>query len=198
MPIVSIRSTRAEPRRYARVYVPRTTLITAWEFLRSNGERYLEQLCFLAGRVVLNGTDVEAQVTSCVLPLTTASCRYVTLTTYAQTAVILDSLEARRELPIMSLHTHGDGGYGGCGPRHSVIDDHGVALTPEDGIFSGVVSYYALGSPFDFLDQTTFYEQVDGEWVRLSREEREKRVIVHNDSVRIVPSLPVDTADPPT
>jgi hypothetical protein len=87
----------------------------------------------------------------------------------------------------MSLHTHSNGGWGGNGPEHSVIDDHGVALTPEDGLFSGVVPYFAQGSPFGFVSQTSVYERLDGRWVRLSKEAKQKRIVVHNDTLRIVP-----------
>ena len=73
------------------------------------------------------------------------------------------------------------------GPQHSLIDDHGVALTPEDGLFSGVVPYFAQGSPFQFVGQTSVYERVNGQWVRLSNESKEERIVVHDDTLRIVP-----------
>jgi hypothetical protein len=192
VPITRIEAVPAPRRRFGRLFVPRGTLISAWEFLRANGQRGLEQLCFLAGRVVEDvdgplGGGPSAQVTSCVLPLTAATAGYVTLSSHEQTALILDALEQRGEQPLVSLHTHGDGGWNGCGPEHSEIDDHGVALTPEEGLFSGVVPWYAAGSPFDFVRQTTLYERIGGEWLVLSRDEVARRVVVHDDTIRIVP-----------
>ncbi len=188
MGILSVESGREAQLRYTRLFVPCAILVTAWEFLRHNGDLGMEQLCFLAGRAVQDGEGIAAQVTSCVLPLTGASASYVTLTSHAQTALILDELEARAELPLVSLHTHGDGGAAGCGPEHSEIDDHGVALTPEDGLFSGVVPYFAHGSPFDFVRQTTLYERVDGSWLRLGEDEKHARIILHNHTLRMVPT----------
>ncbi len=188
MGVLSVESRREAQRRYARLFVPTATLITAWEFLRHNGDLGMEQLCFLAGRPVCNGGEIAAQVTSCVLPLTGASAGYVCVSSHAQTALILDELEARGEVPLVSLHTHGDGGAAGCGPEHSEIDDHGVALTPEDGLFSGVVPYFAHGSPFDFVRQTTLYERVDGRWLRLSVGVKRARIVLHNPPVRMVPA----------
>ena len=49
------------------------------------------------------------------LPLTFARPGYVTLPSHAQTALILDALERRREVPLATLHTHGDGGRHGAG-----------------------------------------------------------------------------------
>jgi hypothetical protein len=167
--------------RYQRVYIPLGTLVTAWEFLRANGTRGREQLCFLAGRVVEGASGAAAQVTCCVLPLTVANDGYVTLTSHAQAARILDELEARDEVPIFSLHTHGDGA-----PAHSEIDDRGVALGPEDGVFSGVIPHYALGSPFEFPRRAAVYERVGGVWRRLAAEERDARVVVHGDTLRFV------------
>ena len=186
MPVLTSTAARRAAVRFRRVYVPLGTLVTAWEFLRANGSRGREQLCFLAGRVVDGASGPGAQVTCCVLPLTVASEGYVTLTSHAQTALILDHLEGRDEIPIFSLHTHGDGGAGGCGPEHSEIDDRGVALGPEDGVFSAVIPHYALGSPFGFPHQSTVYERVAGVWQRLSPEERDARVIVHGDTLRFV------------
>ncbi len=191
MPIVHSETTRAPTRYYDRIFIPRATVISAWEFLRSNGARGHEQLCFLAGRVVGDGDSLSAQVTSCVFPLTVSSPGYVTLTSHCQTAVVLDALELRHEVPLMSLHTHGDGGAWGCGPQHSSVDDHGVALTPENGVFSGILPYYAQGSPFDFVRQLSLYERVEGKWERLSDTSKERRLVVHDDVVRIVPSPPV-------
>ena len=88
----------------------------------------------------------------------------------------------------MALHTHPDGGDDGGGPLHSAIDDHGVALTPEDGVFSTVISHYALGSPFRFPYGSTIYERVDGAWRRLETDEVEERVVVHGDTLRLVPA----------
>jgi hypothetical protein len=187
MPILGSETLRGLARRYERLFIPLGILITAWEFLRATGARGHEQLCFLAGRIVEDGAWPSAQVTSCVLPLTASTPGFVTLTSYEQSALLLDELERRCEQPLMSLHTHSDGGWGGNGPQHSVIDDHGVALTPEEGLFSGVVPYFAQGSPFQFVRQTSVYERVDGKWVRLSNEAKEKRIVVHNDTLRIVP-----------
>lgn len=189
MPILESEVSRARSRRYARLYIPRTIVITVWEFLRTSGLEGREQLCFLAGRVVEDGgpSGSGAQVTSCVLPLTFSTAGFVTLTNHAQTSVVLDELERRHEQPLMSLHTHGDGGHAGCGPEHSEIDDHGVALTPEDGLFSGIVPHYALGSPFDFVEHTTVYERQAREWVKLSAESKADRILVYDETVRIVP-----------
>lgn len=187
MPILRSQAVRGRARRFESLFIPRSTVITVWEFLRANGFQGREQLCFLAGRVVEDGALPSAQVTSCVLPLTVATAGFVTLTSHAQTAVVLEALEQRREIPLMSLHTHGDGGVDGCGPSHSEIDDHGVALTPEDGLFSGIVPYFAQGSPFEFVRQTTVYEQLDGKWMRLSDESKQRRIVVHDDTLRIVP-----------
>jgi hypothetical protein len=186
VPVLSSSAARRAAIRYDRVYVPLGTLVTAWEFLRANGGRGQEQLCFLAGRVVIGAAGPAAQVTSCVLPLTVATESYVTLTSHAQTALILDELEARSEIALFSLHTHGDGGVDGCGPEHSDIDDRGVALAPEDGIFSAVIPYFALGSPFTFPHQSSVYERWGGVWRRLDAEERDQRVIVHGDALRFV------------
>jgi hypothetical protein len=122
-----------------------------------------------------------------VLPVTLADAGYVRLTGHAQTALILDALEARGETPLLSLHTHGDGGWGGGGCEHSSIDDAGVALTPEEGVWSGIVPWYARGSPSSFVADASFYERVDGKWLRLPEREKEQRVLVHDDLVRIVP-----------
>ncbi len=189
MPILESKTVRGRAQRYERLYIPLSIVIGSWEFLRATGAKGHEELCFLAGRVIKDGARPSAQVTSCVLPLTASTPGFVTLTSHEQTALLLDELERRHEQPLMSLHTHSDGGWGGCGPQHSVIDDHGVALTPEDGLFSGVVPYYAQGSPFQFVGQTSVYERLNGEWVRLSRECKEKRIVVHDDTVRIVPVL---------
>jgi hypothetical protein len=187
MPILRSETARGPVQRFERVYILRSTLVAAWEFLRETGAKGREQLCFLAGRTVEEGADMSAQVTSCVLPLTASSPGYVTLTSYEQTALVLDALERRREQPLMSLHTHSDGGWGGYGPQHSAIDDRGVALTPEDGLFSGIVPYFAQGSPFHFVRQTSVYERVHGKWERLSNEAKQQRIIVHDDTLRIVP-----------
>jgi hypothetical protein len=190
VPVLSSTAVAVTPARFARVWIPLGTLITAWEFLRANGARGHEQLCFLAGRIVGDGGGIAAQVTSCVLPVTLAKPGYVTLTSHAQTAIILDHLEARSEIPILSIHTHGDGGERGCGPEHSAIDDRGVTLGPEDGVFSAVVPYYALGSPFAFPAETSIYERLDGTWRRLDPTERAARVIVHGDTLRFSPVRP--------
>lgn len=182
------------PRRFARLYVPWSTLITAWQFLAQGGVRAREELCFLAGRIVADTDGAAGQVTSCVLPLTQAEAGFVTLTSHAQTAVILDALERRREVPLMTLHTHGDGGWHGRGCEHSAIDDEGVALTPEDGLLSGIVPCYALGSPFSFVRQTTIYERLEGKWTRLADDDKERRVIVHFDTVRIAPARRTNAA----
>ena len=189
MPILGSKTVRGRAQRYERLYIPLSIVIGSWEFLRATGAKGHEEICFLAGRVVEDGARPSAQVTSCVLPLTASTAGFVTLTSHEQTALLLDELERRHEQPLMSLHTHSNGGRGGYGPQHSVIDDHGVALTPEDGVFSGVVPYYAQGSPFQFVGQTSVYERLNGEWVRLSRECKEKRIVVHDDTVRIVPVL---------
>jgi hypothetical protein len=174
---------RFAPRRLARLYLPWSPLLSAWQFLAQGGAAGQEELCFLAGRLVADPEGVAGQVTSCVLPVTQASAGYVTLCSHAQTALILDALERRREVPLMTLHTHGDGH---C--QHSAIDDGGVALTPEDGLLSGVVPYYALGSPFSFVRQTAIYERVEGKWTRLADGEKERRVLVHDEAVRVVPA----------
>ena len=188
MAILDSQVLRAKVQHHERIYIPRSIVITMWEFLRANGLRGCEQLCFLAGRVMQDDPScgTSAQVTSCVLPLTEASAGYVTLTDHAQTSLVLDELERRDERPLMSIHTHGDGGYAGFGPEHSEIDDHGVSLTPEDGLFSGIVPYYALGSPFDFLQQTSMYERLGGKWVKLSAASKTERIFVHDETVRIV------------
>src|SRR5438093_7142607 len=80
MSIVSAEPRLAAAARYGRLYIPLGTLVTAWEFLRANGNRGREQLCFLAGRAVAREGGPAAQVTSCVLPVTTAAPGYVTLT----------------------------------------------------------------------------------------------------------------------
>jgi len=185
MPIVCADARLAAAPRYGRLFIPLGTLVTVWEFLRLNGSRGREQLAFLAGRAVVDGS---AQVTSCVLPVTSANGGYVTLTSHAQTALILDTLEARRETFLMALHTHPDGGDQRCGPSHSEIDDHGVALTPDDGVFSAVIPHYALGSPFRFPDGSTIYERVDGAWRRLATDEVDERVVVHGETLRMVPA----------
>jgi hypothetical protein len=192
VPVLSSVVPVVAPTRFARVRIPLGTLVTAWEFLRANGARGHEQLCFLAGRIVDDGDTRAAQVTSCVLPVTVATPGYVTLTSHAQTALILDHLEARAEIPLISLHTHGDGGEGGCGPEHSSIDDRGVALGPEDGVLSVVIPHYALGSPFGFPDNSSVYERADGAWRRLDPAERAARVIVHGDTLRFAPRPPTE------
>jgi hypothetical protein len=186
VPVLSAQVATGPARRYRNLWIPLSTLVTAWEFLRANGSQQREQLCFFAGRVVEGAEGPSAQVTSCILPLTRASGGYVTLTSHAQTALILDHLEEREEIFLLAAHTHGDGGSDGCGPAHSAIDDHGVALSPDNGVFSVVVPYYALGSPFTFPSQCGVHERVDGEWRRLSAEERDARVIVHGDTLRFV------------
>jgi hypothetical protein len=187
MPILGSETLPSRALRYERIYIPRSIVITAWEFLRATGARGQEELCFLAGRGVEDGARPSAQVTSCVLPLTASTQGYVTLTSHQQTALVLDALEKRHEQALMSLHTHSDGGWGGYGPQHSAIDDRGVALTPEDGLFSGIVPYFAQGSPFHFVRQTSVYERVDGKWVRLSSQAKERRIVVHDETLRIVP-----------
>lgn len=188
MPILARERTPLAPRRLARLYVPRATLCTAWGFLAEAGGRGHEQLCFLAGRIVADADGPAGQVTCCVLPLTLADAGYVRLTGHAQTALILDALEGRGETPLLSLHTHGDGGWHGGGCEHSSIDDAGVALTPEDGAWSGIVPWYARGSPSSFVAHASFYERVDGRWLRLPEHEKAQRVLVHDDVVRIVPA----------
>jgi hypothetical protein len=187
MPILGSKTVLGRARRYERLYIPVGIVIASWEFLRATGARGHEQLCFLVGRIVEDGARPSAQVTSCVLPLTASTPGFVTLTSHEQTALLLDELERRREQPLMSLHTHSDGGWGGTGPQHSLIDDHGVALTPEDGLFSGVVPYFAQGSPFQFVGQTSVYERLNGQWLRLSNESKARRIVVHDDTLRIVP-----------
>jgi hypothetical protein len=179
----------APARRFARLFVPRATLCTAWEFLRAEGLRGCEQLCFLAGRAVDDGGAWSAQVTSCVLPQTRVSPNYVTLTSHAQTATILDGLEARSEQPLVTLHTHADGGREDFGPEHSSIDDLGVALTPEEGLWSGVVPWYALGSSRDFVRVTAFYEFCGGKWLPIRLHDRRRRILVQDDVLRIVPAV---------
>jgi hypothetical protein len=190
MAILSRERSPLAPRRFARLYVPRATLCTAWEFLARAGARAREQLCFLAGRIVADADGPAGQVTCCVLPHTLADAGYVTLASHAQSALILDTLERRRETPLMTLHTHGDGGWHGGGCEHSAIDDAGVGLTPEDGLFSGIVPWYARGSPASFVAQASFYERSDGKWLRIPEAEKERRVLVHDDAVRIVPGRP--------
>jgi hypothetical protein len=189
MPVLLSEVHREPARRFGRLYLPRGTLLTAWEFLRGNGHHGCEQICFLAGRVVEDEEGPAAQVTCCVLPRTHATAGYVTLTSHAQTALILDALEERRERPLATLHTHGDAGHAE-GPEHSTIDDRGVALTPEDGLFSGIVPYYALGSPHDFVRVTSFYERWEGRWLSLGLQEKRRRLVVHDDVVRIVSAAP--------
>lgn len=191
MAVLSITTRPAAVARYTRVYVPLGTLVTAWEFLQRNGARGREQLCFFAGRPVLTDDGVAAQVTACVLPVTVAGAGHVRLTSFAQTATILDALEARGEVPLMSLHTHPDGGVNGCGPEHSAVDDRGVALGPHDGVFSVVVAHYALGSPFAFPSRSSVYERVEGAWRRLPPDERDRRILVSDDTLHLV------TADEP-
>jgi hypothetical protein len=186
MPVLSSRPHAPAAPHFTQLYIPLTTLITTWQFLAANGSQGREQLAFLAGRVVDTPTGPAAQVTSCVLPFTLATESHVTLTSYAQTARILDELETRQERPVASIHTHGDGGANGWGPEHSTIDDHGVALGPEDGVFSIIVPYYALGSPFGFPHQCSVYQRVTGAWQRLTPAERAARVVVHGDTLRFV------------
>jgi hypothetical protein len=188
VPVVTCEAAPLAPRRLARLFVPRSTLLSAWQFLADGGAQAREALCFLAGRIVADGDGPAGQVTSCVLPLTHASAGYVTLRSHAQTALILDTLDGRHEVPLMTLHTHGDGGWHGTGCEHSAIDDAGVALTPEDGLFSGIVPHYAQGSPFSFVKQVALYERIGGKWFQLSPDEKERRLLVHDDVVRIVPA----------
>ena len=188
MPVLTSEARPAPARRFARLFVPRATLGAAWEFLRAEGRRGCEQLCFLAGRAVEDRGAWAAQVTCCVLPRTRVSPGYVTLTSHAQTAAILDALEARAEQPLVTLHTHGDGGREGFGPEHSSIDDVGVALTPEEGLFSAVVPWYAQGSPRDFVRVASFYERRGGSWLALGPEERRRRILVQDDVLRVVPA----------
>ena len=188
MAILSREHTPLAPRRFARLYVPQATLRTAWGFLAEAGARAQEQLCFLAGRIVADSDGPAGQVTCCVLPLTLADGGYVRLSSHSQSALILDTLERRGETPLMTLHTHGDGGWSGGGCEHSAIDDAGVGLTPEDGLFSGIVPWYAQGSPASFVTQSSFYERVDGKWLRVPEDEKEWRVQLHDDAVRIVPA----------
>ncbi len=186
MAVLSATTQRAEVLRYTRIYVPLGTLVTAWEFLQTSGMRACEQICFFAGRVVIGDDGPAAQVTSCVLPVTVASADHVRLTSHAQTAAILDALETRGEVPLMTMHTHPDGGVNGCGPEHSTVDDRGVALSPDDGLFSVVVAHYALGSPFGFPRRSTVYERVAGAWRRLPSDERDQRILVRDDTLRLV------------
>lgn len=188
MPVLS-----SEPRHpgnccYAQVYIPLGPLITAWEFLRANGEQGREQLCFLAGRTVTSESGTAAQVTSCVLPVTAATSSYVTLTDHTQTALILDALEGRDEVPLMSLHTHGGGGADGCGLAHSQVDDAGVALSSEEGVFSAVIGHYAHGSALEFPRHSAIYERLGDGWRRLLPDERDARVIVYSETLRLVPA----------
>lgn len=186
MPLLNVAATPAAPLRFERLYLPLATVVAAWEFLRVAGERGLEQLCFLVGREVADGGARAAQVSACVLPVTVATPSYVTLTSHAQTASILELLEARGEIPLVSLHTHGGGG---AGAEHSSIDDHGVALVDVDGVFSGVVPHYAAGSPLDFVEETTLYERVAGSWVRLGAREKRERISVYRETIRVVPRV---------
>ena len=64
MPILGSKTLRGRARRYERLYIPLSTLIASWEFLRATGARGHEQLCFLAGRIVEDGAGPSAQVTS--------------------------------------------------------------------------------------------------------------------------------------
>ena len=185
MPVLSARTAGAPRPRLERLYIPLGTLVAAWQFLREGGARGCEQMCFLAGRLIAAPDAAAAQVTSCVLPLTLATAGHVTLTSHVQTAVILDHLEARAELPLVSIHTHPDGGVAGCGPEHSSVDDHGVALVPEDGLFSIVVPHYAFGSPFAFPAQCGVYERVAGRWEQMRPEVAAERLIVHGDTLRM-------------
>ncbi len=187
MPILSAEVQGAAIARYDRIYSPLGVLVTAWEFLRANGSEGHEQLCFLAGRAVMVPAGTAAQATCCVLPATLATGSHVTLTSHTQTALILDALEDREEVPLMSLHTHPDGGGDGCGPRHSEIDDRGVALGPDDAVFSAVIAHYALGSPLLFPRRSSVYERVRGTWHLLPPPERDARVIVHTEMLRVVP-----------
>lgn len=186
MPILKTRPVgRARPR-VERLYIPLGTLVTAWQFLREGGAHGCEQMCFLAGRLLSAPDAAAAQVTSCVLPLTLATAGHVTLTSHVQTAVILDHLEARAELPLVSIHTHPDGGTAGCGPEHSSVDERGVALVPEDGLFSIVVPHYAFGSPFAFPAHCGVYERVAGRWEHVPPPVASERLIVHGDTLRMI------------
>jgi hypothetical protein len=186
MPILSSEARGAPVARYERLYIPLGVLVTTWEFLRASGHERREQLCFLAGRAVVSAAGTAAQATCCVLPMTAATGAYVTLTSHAQTALILDALENRDEVPLLSLHTHPDGGVDGCGLRHSEIDDRGVDLAPGNGVFSAVIGHYALGSPLLFPRRSAVYERTDGTWRLLPPAERDARVIVHSEMVRVV------------
>jgi len=187
VPILSARTAAVPRPRVERLYIPLGTLVATWQFLREGGARGCEQLCFLAGRLIAAPDAAAAQVTSCVLPLTLATAGHVTLTTHVQTAVILDHLEIRAELPLVSIHTHPDGGTAGCGPEHSTIDDRGVALVPEDdGLFSIVVPHYAFGSPFAFPEHCGVYERVAGRWEHLPPAVAAERLIVQGDTLRMV------------
>jgi hypothetical protein len=188
MPILAARPAPRRSVRYERLYLPGHTWATAWAFLRESGGRGLEQLCFLGGRTVQDGAGLGAQVTSCVLPLTVATPCHVTLTSVTQTALILDALDDRREIGIASVHTH-PGAEGSDGlPAHSTVDDEGVALVPDDGVFSLVVARFARGSPWDLAGQVAVYERLAGAWRRLPREEVCSRVVLQHHEVRIVPS----------
>lgn len=177
MPVLAARALPLAPRRYARLWVPRPIWLAAFGFLRESGRAGREQLCFLAGRAL----GADAQVTRCVLPQTIATPSYVRLLGPAQVARILDALEAAGELPLASVHTHGDLGHDGEGPRHSAIDDHGVALTPErDGLFSLVVGAFARGAPFDLAAHSTLYERAGGAWHRVPRRDLAQRLVFHD------------------
>jgi hypothetical protein len=185
VPVVSARVVAAARPRLERLYVPLGTLVSAWQFLREGGAGGCEQMCFLAGRWLGAPEAAAAQVTSCVLPLTVATAGHVTLTSHLQTALILDHLEARAEVPLASIHTHPDGGTSHCGPEHSTVDDRGVALVPEDGLFSIVVPHYAFGSPFAFPGHCGVYERWEGRWHRVAPESAFERLVVHGDTLRI-------------
>lgn len=188
MPILTTEVQPAAVARYDRIYIPLGVLVTAWEFLQASGYEGHEQLCFLSGRAVTTPVGTAAQATCCVLPATLATGSHVTLTSHTQTALILDALEHREEVPLMSLHTHPGGGGDGCGLRHSEVDDRGVALGPEDAVFSAVIAHYALGSPLLFPRRSSVYECVRGAWHLLPPSERDARVIVHTEMLRVVPA----------
>jgi len=194
VPVLSTRTAGAPRPRLEHLYIPLGTLVAAWQFLREGGARGCEQMCFLAGRLIAAPDTAAAQVTSCVLPLTVATAGHVTLTSHVQTAVILEHLEARAELPLVSIHTHPDGGTASCGPAHSSIDDRGVALVPEDGLFSIVVPHYAFGSPFEFPEHCGVYERVAGRWEHVPPSAAAERLIIHGDTLRMVRR---DTEDVP-
>jgi hypothetical protein len=187
VPVLSATTRCVGAPHYARLFIPLGTLVTAWEFLRARGSRGCEEMCFFAGRVVADENAPAAQVTSCVLPVTVTNAGHVTLTSEAQTALILDALEARAEVPLASLHTHPDAGPADGGPVHSQIDDHGVAITPDEGLFSIVIAHYAQGSPFAFPRRSSVYERVGAAWRLLAPAERNERIVVCGDVVRVVP-----------